>query len=225
MTSDPQEGRFTGSVVRIDARRDTLVIRPDTGGVDIIVAAHTAPPLNVGDNVTYARVTIKGKTAALDIKPRVAEEPAISADDKFTNLIAQGDLAGMMQTADLHARINARDEEGWAPLHWAALYGYAEIAGFLIAHGADIDAPSKKQETPLMIAAEGMQKSVFAVLLDAGARTDLQRANGDSLIDILKDHKADKMIADLRDHLAIRGSVLQKPLDILPSPNIRKRAP
>ncbi len=225
MSAAPQDGRLNGSVVRIDTRRDTLIIRPDTGGLDIIVAAHTAPPLNVGDKITYNSVTIKGKAAALDIQPRAAEEPAISADDKFTNLIAQGDLAGMMQTPNLRDRIRTPDDEGWTPLHWAALYGHAEIAGFLIVHGADIDAPSKKNETPLMIAAEGRQKAVFIALLDAGARTDLTRENGDTAQDILKDHKAHDMIADLRAHIVTRATVLQKPLDIMPSPTIRKRAP
>ena len=61
-------------------------------------------------------------------------------DEVFCNLVGRGDLAGMMATPALHQRVQGRDAEGWTPLHWAALYGHAECAGFLIAFGADVDA-------------------------------------------------------------------------------------
>jgi ankyrin repeat protein len=146
-------------------------------------------------------------------------------DDKFTNLIAQGDLAAMLSFADLPARVTACDSEGWTPLHWAALYGHAECAGFLIAQGAPVDALSRKGETPLMIAAESRQKEVFAVLLAAGACEDLARANGDTAAAILRTQDAEDMLSVLRDVQAVRGSVLQKTVSVSPLPAVRKRLP
>lgn len=154
-----------------------------------------------------------------------ADDAEITIDEKFSNLIAQGDLATMMSFPDLPTRVQARDDEGWTPLHWAALYGHADCAGFLLAHGAPVDAASHKGETPLMIAAESRQKSVFAVLLAAGAREDLTRENGDTAAAILRDQKADDFLSILRDALAERGSVLQKAVSVLPSPTVRKRLP
>lgn len=153
------------------------------------------------------------------------DDAPLSEDDKFTNLIAYGDLAGMMSFKDLPARIHARDDEGWTALHWAALYGHAECAGFLIAHGAPLDAVSKKNETPLMIAAESRQKSAFAVLLSAGADADIKRANGDAVLDVLREQKAEDFIKVLRDVQAERASVLQKNMAVMPHVAIRKRAP
>lgn len=153
------------------------------------------------------------------------EDAEIGIDDKFTNLISQGDLAAMMSFSDLPARVRATDDEGWTPLHWAALYGHAECAGFLIAHGAPVDAQSHKGETPLMIAAESRQKSVFSVLLAAGAKEELTRENGDTAAAILREQKAEDFLDLLREALAERGSVLQKAVSILPSPTVRKRLP
>ncbi|MDP2205459.1 MAG: ankyrin repeat domain-containing protein [Alphaproteobacteria bacterium] len=152
-----------------------------------------------------------------------ADDAEITIDEKFSNLIAQGDLATMMSFPDLPARVQARDDEGWTPLHWAALYGHADCAGFLIAHGAPVDAQSHRGETPLMIAAESRQKSAFAVLLAAGAREDLTRENGDTAASILREQKADDFLSVLRDALAERSSVLQKAVSVLPSPTVRKR--
>jgi len=43
------------------------------------------------------------------------------------------------------AHIEAREKEGWTPLHMAAHHGRAEVIEFLLAKGADIDG-SKAQE-------------------------------------------------------------------------------
>lgn len=163
-------------------------------------------------------MTISPADAANDDAP-------LSADDKFTNLIAQGDLAGMMAFGDLRARVVARDGEGWTPLHWAALYGHAECAGFLIAHGAEVDARSGIGETPLMIAAESRRKEALGVLLDAGADTAMMRRSGENVFDILRAQGASDMLSFARETVAARQSVVQRPVALLPPLSVRKRAP
>jgi len=45
--------------------------------------------------------------------------------------------------------VNAKDEDGVTPLHWAALYGHKETAELLIAKGADVNAKANGGATPL----------------------------------------------------------------------------
>ncbi len=45
--------------------------------------------------------------------------------------------------------VNAKDKNGWTPLHGAAFYGYVEIAELLIGAGADVNARNHRNETPL----------------------------------------------------------------------------
>lgn len=149
----------------------------------------------------------------------------LGVDEKFSNLVAQGDLAGLMAFSDLRARIAARDDEGWTPLHWAALYGHAECAGFLLAHGAEVDAVSAAGETPLMIAAESRRKNALAVLLDAGADTARTRQSGENTLDILRAQGASDLLAFVRETTAARHSVAQQAVALLSPLAVRKRAP
>jgi ankyrin repeat protein len=49
------------------------------------------------------------------------------------------------------ADVNAKDSEGWTPLHWAANYGHVDIARYLIAQGAEVNAKDGQGRTPLHI--------------------------------------------------------------------------
>ena len=50
------------------------------------------------------------------------------------------------------ADINARTEEGWKSLHFAAVDGHEEVARVLVQAGADITAEDRDGRTPLDIA-------------------------------------------------------------------------
>src|SRR4051812_662596 len=48
---------------------------------------------------------------------------------------------------DLHADVNARDNDGYTPLHHAAARGDNEMIQYLVAHGADVTAVARSGQT------------------------------------------------------------------------------
>lgn len=68
--------------------------------------------------------------------------------------------------ADLHAKLTYADKTA---LHFAAYGGHAEVAAYLIAQGADVNAKDKDDAMPLHDAARGKHPAVVEVLLRHGA--------------------------------------------------------
>ena len=60
-----------------------------------------------------------------------------------------------------------KDKLGWTPLHFAALYGSADAVRILLAAGADPNARSRNQATPLIFAAYSLEKT--RLLVEKGA--------------------------------------------------------
>ena len=63
-----------------------------------------------------------------------------------------------------NANVNTADNDGWTPLHYAALLGNKGMVELLLAHGADGNAKAKAGATPLS-EAESEQRNVVADLL------------------------------------------------------------
>ena len=69
---------------------------------------------------------------------------------------------------------SAYSQDGWTPLHLAALYGRAEAAKLLLDHGADVHALTEgirfvNPSTPLHAAVASGNADIAALLLQAGA--------------------------------------------------------
>ena len=47
------------------------------------------------------------------------------------------------------ADVNAKEDGGWTPLHYAAEFGRKEVAELLIANDADVNAKGDEKKTPL----------------------------------------------------------------------------
>ena len=94
------------------------------------------------------------------------------------------------------------DQDGWAPLHYAATGPNMRIIDLLLRRGATVDALSPNRSTPLMMAARYGSDEGVQILLDHGA--DPKRRNERDL------SAADFARLGGRDRLAQRLQALQR---------------
>ena len=73
---------------------------------------------------------------------------------------------------------------GWTPLHYACARGHLEVAQYLLANGAIVDALSPGNTTPLMMAVQSSNESLVKLLLDKGADLQVRNSQGFTAIDI-----------------------------------------
>ena len=70
--------------------------------------------------------------------------------------------------------INARDKDGRAPLHWAALYGQKKVMELLLAEKADVNLLDGDGFTPLHWAATFNKREAIELLLANKANTNIK---------------------------------------------------
>lgn len=108
------------------------------------------------------------------------------------------------------ADVNARDDEGLAPLHNACCHGHFNTSKKLIEAGAYVDLTDKKGWSPLHFAVARKENSVkisplywkvIELLLDSGANPYLKSNNDHSCISKIRDEK-DRRIVRLMHLLA-----------------------
>jgi len=116
----------------------------------------------------------------------------------------EGDLPVVKQLAiNKKAEINPK---GWTPLHYACTRGNLDVAAFLLANGAQVNALSPNHTTPLMMAVSSGNEQVVKLLLDNGADLKIRNIYGMSAIDV-----AEKFSKDgIRDGLMSRWQKLYK---------------
>jgi len=76
--------------------------------------------------------------------------------------------------------VNAKDYEGWTPLHSAILRGHTEIAKLLIEKGADVNAKDKGGDTPLHLAPYMGDTEIAKFLIDNGADVNAKNKDGNT---------------------------------------------
>jgi len=78
------------------------------------------------------------------------------------------------------ALVTTYSADGFTALHFAAFFGQAEAAGFLLDRGADVDAAGRgwMTGTALHSAASSRHSDIVARLLDAGAEPDARQGQG-----------------------------------------------
>jgi ankyrin repeat protein len=98
------------------------------------------------------------------------------------------------------------NKTGWAPIHYAATNGHLEVAQFLIANGAQVNALSPSETTPLMMSVISGNAQLIKYLLDNGADLRMRNHEGYTAIDVAQLFGKD----DIRDGLMSRWLKLYK---------------
>jgi len=104
------------------------------------------------------------------------------------------------------AEVNAKDEDGWTALMWAARMGSNDIVELLLSKGADVNAKDEDGTTALMYAAasiyEGRVETVQA-LLSAGADVNAKGNDGRTALSstLMPDssYRSDRIIQILKE--------------------------
>ncbi len=78
--------------------------------------------------------------------------------------------------------VNAVDEQGMAPIHYACSKGYRDIVKLLLEKEADVSMVSNRSVTPLHMAVSSGNKEIIKMLVDAGADVNATDKEGKSVL-------------------------------------------
>ena len=133
-----------------------------------------AAVLLVGCGTTQSPVTYLAAPHWTSPKPPTAKAPDIS----INQAVFDGNIEAVKQHLAAGTDVNAKDDNGWTPLHFAVYYGHKEIVELLIAKGADVNAKDNNGWTPLHFAAGRDHKEIVELLIAKGANVNAKDNNG-----------------------------------------------
>lgn len=106
-------------------------------------------------------------------------------------------LAATIALLAAGASVEARDDYGRTPLHWAAIHGTPGIIAAILDAGAPVEPLDVKGQTPLHSAARGERPSNISALLDAGSAIDVRNESGETPLHLAARHATSSEIAML----------------------------
>ena len=89
-----------------------------------------------------------------------------------------GEVEAVKEFLTAGTDVNAKDNDGSTPLHWAIPRGHKEIAELLIAEGADVNAKNGHGSTSLHNATELGQREIAELLIAKGADVNAKSQRG-----------------------------------------------
>jgi ankyrin repeat protein len=103
--------------------------------------------------------------------------------DEIHEFAQKGDLDGVKALIEKNPElVNARDNDGRTPLHWACRGVHLDVVKFLVGKGADVNAEDSNKIIPLHSLASRNAAAAIAVLADNGANIDAKDYGGNTAL-------------------------------------------
>ena len=190
---DPIPVFFPLPRVRSSARganaNSTLLAGAEEGSLEKVQKALEAgADPNVKDNNGLDPLTWAAKKGHAEIAKLLLQKGASAEEEDKENLLPlhhaaiKGKdkcLAAMLEVGvKVKVTVKSGDKAGYTALHFAAEKGHTSACTVLLKHGADVNAPEKRQKyTPLHLAAGKGRDKVVELLLESGAEIQVRVAS------------------------------------------------
>eukprot|EP00736_Rhodelphis_marinus_P002341 Rmarinus@m.17217 len=106
---------------------------------------------------------------------------ATTEDQNIWISASDGDIAAVQQYMSQGVDVNAKDNNGYTPIHAAASYARMELLEYLVENGADVNIRDNDGDTPLHFCEEA---APLQWLLDHGADLALTNDEGKTIADV-----------------------------------------
>ncbi len=102
-----------------------------------------------------------------------------NGEDALLEAARKNDLGKVKYLVENGANVNAKDNDGWTPLHWAASKNNLDMVKYLVETGkADVNAKTSYGTTPLYWAAEKNNLDMVKYLVENGANVNAKASYG-----------------------------------------------
>uniref|UniRef100_A0A8C3RMB5 Ankyrin repeat domain 27 n=1 Tax=Chelydra serpentina TaxID=8475 RepID=A0A8C3RMB5_CHESE len=118
--------------------------------------------------------------------------------------------------------VNVTNQDGFTPLHVAALHGHPELVYLLLKHGANISAKNTNHAVPLHLACQKGHFQVVKCLVDCNAKQNKKDVHGNTpliyaclngeheIAALLLEHGASVNLSNRKGNTALHEAVIQK---------------
>jgi ankyrin repeat protein len=144
------------------------------------------------------------------------------------NAALYGNLKGVRTLLNSGANVNARNQHGFAALHWAAMNGHLAMVRLLLDGGANINARDGDGWTTLIYAARLGHLAMVRLLLDRGANTNgvMNRINiSANMKNVIRKHAGRTILKYKKTSNMRRRAASAKTLNSVRTPNGRPLPP